>query len=121
MILKARGQTAFTGATTISGRIGAIAFATTGAGIISIPAKTWRGNPDMRMTFLLACVATSLVAGASSRPAFAWGCTAVAGDGAYGYSYNWPSEQDAELRALNECEARSTSGDCSTESCDPNG
>jgi hypothetical protein len=52
--------------------------------------------------------------------AHAWGCVAVASDGAYGYSYNWPSEQDAELTALNQCEANSTSGDCSTESCDPN-
>lgn len=61
-----------------------------------------------------------LAALASASEALAWGCVAVASDGAYGYSYNWPSEQDAELTALNECEARSTSGDCSTESCDPN-
>lgn len=62
-----------------------------------------------------------LAALGSDSGALAWGCVAVASDGAYGYSYNWPSEQDAELTALNECEARSTSGDCSTESCDPNG
>ena len=62
-----------------------------------------------------------LVAGLSfsQSHALAWGCVASASDGAYGYSYNWPSEQDAELTALNECEARSSSGDCATESCDP--
>jgi hypothetical protein len=67
----------------------------------------------------LACM-TLMVIGSGSE-ALAWGCVAVASDGAYGYSYNWPSEQDAELTALNQCEANSTSGDCSTDSCDPNG
>lgn len=74
----------------------------------------------MKIGFITALIA-SLIGCASVTSARAWGCTAVASDGAYGYSYNWPSEQDAELTALNECEARSTSGDCSTESCDPNG
>jgi hypothetical protein len=72
----------------------------------------------MRGVFLV-CV--MLAATGSSSKAMAWGCVAVASDGAYGYSYNWPSEQDAELTALNQCEANSTSGDCSTDSCDPNG
>jgi hypothetical protein len=67
----------------------------------------------------LACM-TLMVIGSGSE-ALAWGCVAVASDGAYGYSYNWPSEQDAELTALNQCDANSTSGDCSTDSCDPNG
>ena len=31
--------------------------------------------------------------------AFAWGCTAVARDGAYGYSYNYPTKQGAVRRA----------------------
>ena len=72
----------------------------------------------MRRKLILAAL---LVAGLalSHGLALAWGCVASASDGAYGYSYNWPSEQDAELTALNECEARSSSGDCSTESCDP--
>jgi hypothetical protein len=68
---------------------------------------------------MLACLATGLIGGANSGLALAWGCVARGSDGGYGYSYNWPSEQDAELTALNQCEANSTSGDCSTESCTP--
>jgi hypothetical protein len=69
----------------------------------------------------LALVCVMLIMVGSGSKVLAWGCVAVASDGAYGYSYNWPSEQDAELTALNQCEANSTSGDCSTDSCDPNG
>lgn len=64
--------------------------------------------------------AVSLFA-ASSSPAWSWGCTAVASDGAYGYSYNWPDEQDAELKALQECDKQTTSDDCQTQECDPEG
>ena len=70
---------------------------------------------------MLVCLMTGLIGGATGGPVLAWGCVAVDSEGAYGYSNNWPSEQDAELSALNQCEANSTSGDCSTESCDPNG
>jgi hypothetical protein len=73
----------------------------------------------MNNRLIAALIAAALIGGASATSVRAWGCRAVASDGAYGYSYNWPSEQDAELTALNECDARSTSGDCSTESCDP--
>lgn len=59
----------------------------------------------------------ALIGGASATTAGAWGCVARGSDGGYGYSYNWPSEQDAELTALNKCEENSTSGDCSTETC----
>ncbi|MBL0373084.1 DUF4189 domain-containing protein [Rhizobium sp. KVB221] len=75
----------------------------------------------MRMRFFLGCVAALVIGSAPSGPAFAWGCTAVASDGAYGYSNDWPSEQDAELTALKQCDKYTTSDDCQTESCDPNG
>lgn len=75
----------------------------------------------MRLKVLWALAAALLIGGANTTTANAWGCVAVASDGAYGYSYNWPSEQDAELTALNQCDANATSGDCSTESCDPSG
>ncbi len=75
----------------------------------------------MRTKRFLACLPALMIAGASSGPALAWGCTAVASDGAYGYSYNWPDEQDAELRALKECDKQTTTNDCQTDSCDPNG
>ena len=73
----------------------------------------------MSKRLTIALITAALIGCATASPAWAWGCTAVASDGAYGYSYNWPSEQDAELTALNECDARSSSGDCTTESCDP--
>lgn len=59
-----------------------------------------------------------MVLGLDSQ-AFAWGCVAASSDGAYGYSSNWPSEQDAELNAIKECEVRSSTDDCATQSCDP--
>jgi len=75
----------------------------------------------MRARILLACLPAMLITTASSSQALAWGCTAVASDGAYGYSYNWPDEQDAELRALKECDEQTTTNDCQTDSCDPKG
>lgn len=59
-----------------------------------------------------------MVLGADTK-ALAWGCVAVSSDGASGYSYNWPSEQDAELNAISECEVRSSTDDCAAQSCDP--
>ena len=75
----------------------------------------------MRTKLILVCLPALLLSAASSAPAFAWGCTAVASDGAYGYSANWPDEQDAEIRALKEFDKRTTTNDCQEESCDPNG
>jgi hypothetical protein len=75
----------------------------------------------MRKILMSAGLLAALLTAASSGQAFAWGCTAVASDGAYGYSYNWPDEEDAELRALKECDKQTTTNDCQEESCDPNG
>ncbi|MDB5523217.1 MAG: hypothetical protein JWM58_980 [Rhizobium sp.] len=75
----------------------------------------------MRTKLVIACLSAVAIATMSSSQALAWGCVAVDSEGAYGYSYNWPDEQDAELRALNECDARSNTNDCQTDSCDPNG
>lgn len=75
----------------------------------------------MRVKMILAGLALLATGAASSGEALAWGCTAVASDGAYGYSYNWPDEQDAELTALKECDKRTKSDDCQTDQCDPNG
>ena len=69
----------------------------------------------------MAGIAVALLVIASSTQVRAWGCVAVDSDGAYGYSYNWPDEEDAELTALKQCDAKSTAGDCKTDSCDPNG
>lgn len=74
----------------------------------------------MRNRLIVAGLVAAVMAAGSATQALAWGCTAVASDGAYGYSYNWPSEQDAELTALQECEKRATTNDCNTEQCDPN-
>lgn len=52
--------------------------------------------------------------------AYAWGCTAVARDGAYGYSYNYPNKRSAQRRALRECTAR-TYRRCYITQCRPNG
>jgi len=52
--------------------------------------------------------------------AFAWGCTAAARDGAYGYSYNYPNKRSAVQRALYECSAR-TYRRCYITQCNPNG
>lgn len=75
----------------------------------------------MRRRLMLACLSMIAIGSLSPCQALAWGCTAVASDGAYGYSYNWPDEQDAELRALKECDKRTTTNDCQTDSCDPKG
>jgi hypothetical protein len=56
----------------------------------------------------------------SETAAFAWGCTAVARDGAYGYSYNYPNKRGAIRRALKECTDR-TYHRCRIVQCDPNG
>lgn len=61
-----------------------------------------------------------MVPGLGSKT-FAWGCVAVSSDGATGHSDNWPSEQDAESNAINECEVQSSTDDCATQSCDPTG
>jgi hypothetical protein len=74
--------------------------------------------PSKTAFAILAAMAFSAL---SSGQALAWGCTAVDSEGAYGYSTNWPDEQDAEMRALDECEARSKTHDCEEQSCDPNG
>jgi len=60
-----------------------------------------------------------LIALGPGSKAFAWGCVAASSDGAYGYSDNWPSEQDAETTAINDCEVRSSTDDCAAQSCDP--
>ena len=75
----------------------------------------------MRKKLSVAAASLFAVVGLTPSAASAWGCVAVASDGAYGYSYDWPSEQDAELTALQQCDARSGSDDCETESCDPEG
>jgi VCBS repeat-containing protein len=70
---------------------------------------------------ILVCAAFGLAGATTTETALAWGCVAVDSQGAYGYSYNWPSEQDAELTALQQCEKHTKTYDCQTESCDPNG
>lgn len=67
---------------------------------------------------VLACLAAGLVGGSAAENAFAWGCVAVDSQGAYGYSNNWPSEQDAELTALQQCDKYTKTYDCQTQSCD---
>lgn len=56
----------------------------------------------------------------SAPQAFAWGCTAVADDGTYGYSYNYPNKSGARARAKAECNER-TNDRCKVVSCDPDG
>jgi Domain of unknown function (DUF4189) len=70
---------------------------------------------------IMAALLAGLMGAGSAGSAFAWGCTAVASDGSYGYSNNWPDEEDAELRALQECDKYATTNDCQTQDCDPNG
>ncbi|CAN7308711.1 DUF4189 domain-containing protein [Rhizobium sp. LjRoot254] len=67
---------------------------------------------------ILACFAIGAVGVATSGEALAWGCVAVDSQGAYGYSNDWPSEQDAELTALKQCDKYTKTNDCQTESCD---
>lgn len=67
---------------------------------------------------MLVCLMTGLIGGATGGPVFAWGCVAVDSEGAYGYSNNWPDEQDAELSALKQCDKYTKTNDCQTESCD---
>jgi hypothetical protein len=76
---------------------------------------------DMRKLPVSIGLSALLFVAVSSSQALAWGCTAVASDGAYGYSYNWPDEEDAELKALQECDKQTGTNDCQRESCDPNG
>ena len=70
--------------------------------------------------FAIAGIFISSLLASSAPQAFAWGCTAVADDGAYGYSYNYPNKRAARQRARAECNAR-TSYECQVTSCDPNG
>jgi hypothetical protein len=79
-----------------------------------------QGGTDMRNRIIAIGLAVAGIGSATGGQALAWGCTAVASDGAYGYSNDWPSEQDAELRALQECDKRTTTNDCATDQCDPN-
>jgi Domain of unknown function (DUF4189) len=52
---------------------------------------------------------------------YAWGCKAESnGDDAYGYSHSYDSRSDAENRALNECNSRTSSGYCYIVDCDSN-
>jgi hypothetical protein len=70
----------------------------------------------MRKLILAAMMLMALGGGSK---ALAWGCVAASSDGAYGYSDNWASEQDAQSNAIKECEVRSSTDDCSIQSCDP--
>ena len=69
-----------------------------------------------RMLIFAALLAAGIAV--SSGSALAWGCVAVDSQGAYGYSNNWPSEQDAELTALQQCDKYTKTYDCQTQSCD---
>ena len=67
---------------------------------------------------MLTCLAVGMIGAATSGKALAWGCVAVDSQGAYGYSNNWPDEQDAELTALKQCDKYTKTNDCQTQSCD---
>jgi len=67
---------------------------------------------------ILACLAAGAVGAATSGQALAWACVAVDSEGAYGYSNDWPSEQDAELTALQQCDKYTKTYDCQIQSCD---
>ena len=67
----------------------------------------------------LILAAMMLMAFGAGSKALAWGCVAESSDGAYGYSDNWASEQDAQSTAISDCEVRSSSDDCVIQSCDP--
>lgn len=58
--------------------------------------------------------------GIGAPQALAWSCQAVADDGTYGYSYNYPNRRSARQRALAECDAR-TYDQCYIEDCQRNG
>jgi hypothetical protein len=73
-----------------------------------------------RNLFMLAGLLASGMTFSETTSAFAWGCNAVANDGTYGYSYNYPNKRGAMARARAECEAR-TYRRCRVVSCDPNG
>jgi hypothetical protein len=68
--------------------------------------------------FKIVLTAMMLMALGSGSKALAWGCVAVDSQGAYGYSNDWPSEQDAELTALKQCDKYTKTYDCQTQSCD---
>ena len=59
------------------------------------------------MRYLLSAVIGVAVLFTTETSAFAWGCTAVARDGAMGYSYGFGSQRAAMRRALRECSIRS--------------
>ncbi|MBL0372356.1 DUF4189 domain-containing protein [Rhizobium sp. KVB221] len=69
--------------------------------------------------YIYAAFGAILTASFSSQ-ALAWGCIAVAGDGTYGYSYNFSKKRDAKQRAKAECDIRTREA-CYIDSCDPNG
>ena len=56
----------------------------------------------------LAAFIASTGAIAASNTANAWGCIAVSEENSYGYSYNYDNQDDATVRALNECAAKTT-------------
>lgn len=58
------------------------------------------------MKYFLSGVIGLAVLFATETSAFAWGCTAVARDGAMGYSYGYGSRKAAIRRALRECSIR---------------
>ncbi|MDB5526036.1 MAG: hypothetical protein JWM58_3799 [Rhizobium sp.] len=70
--------------------------------------------------FVVAGAFVSALLASSAPHAFAWSCVAVADDGTYGYSYNYPNKKGARQRAKAECSER-TYDDCHVTSCDPNG
>jgi hypothetical protein len=55
--------------------------------------------------FLSAVIGLGMVA-TTETAAYAWGCTAVARDGAMGYSYGYNTRNAAARRALRECSIR---------------
>jgi hypothetical protein len=66
-------------------------------------------------TLGIALIIVAAVSGTATL-AFAWGCVAVAQNGAYGYSYHFSSRSGAIQRALEECSARGRG--CQIEDCD---
>ena len=71
----------------------------------------------MSRALIVACLTVGIIGLATTDQALAWSCVAVDSEGAYGYSNNWPSEQDAELTALQQCDKYTKTYDCQTQSC----
>ena len=70
---------------------------------------------NFAQVFALATTAFAAMVSAAS----AWGCKAkYNGDDAYGYSHSYNSREDAENRALRECNSRTSSGSCHIVECD---